>query len=216
MALTRLGGANAISGTIPQGNIANASLGAVTTLPAADGSSLTNLPLGLTLLSTTTVSSGDSTVSLAVSDDTYDNFYVLATQVEGTSSSNGRGRLRMKRASQSSFDSGSSDYAAEGILIDTGTNVFNNNYNSNAIQIFPFDIACNRPLSFSFYVIGARTTDFRTMIQSGFTQEANGSYSSGTVFSGNRDSTDKVTNVQFDYTTGNLESGKFVVYGIKK
>ena len=35
MALTRLGGANAISGTIPQGNIANSSLGAVTALPAA-------------------------------------------------------------------------------------------------------------------------------------------------------------------------------------
>ena len=35
MALTRLGGANAISGTIPQGNIANASLGAITALPAA-------------------------------------------------------------------------------------------------------------------------------------------------------------------------------------
>ena len=37
MALTRLGGANAITGTIPQGNIANASLGAVTTLPAGVG-----------------------------------------------------------------------------------------------------------------------------------------------------------------------------------
>ena len=34
MAITRLGGANAISGTIPQGNIANASLGAVTALPS--------------------------------------------------------------------------------------------------------------------------------------------------------------------------------------
>jgi len=33
MAITRLGGANAISGIIPQGNIANASLGAVTALP---------------------------------------------------------------------------------------------------------------------------------------------------------------------------------------
>jgi len=35
MAITRLGGANAITGTIPQGNIANASLGAITALPAA-------------------------------------------------------------------------------------------------------------------------------------------------------------------------------------
>ena len=35
MAITRIGGATAITGTIPQGNIANASLGAVTALPAA-------------------------------------------------------------------------------------------------------------------------------------------------------------------------------------
>jgi len=37
MAITRLGGANAITGTIPQGNIANASLGAVTALPFGTG-----------------------------------------------------------------------------------------------------------------------------------------------------------------------------------
>ena len=35
MAITRIGGATAITGTIPQGNIANASLGAVTALPGA-------------------------------------------------------------------------------------------------------------------------------------------------------------------------------------
>ena len=42
MAITRLGGANAISGTIPQGNIANASLGAVTALPAGVGGKVLN------------------------------------------------------------------------------------------------------------------------------------------------------------------------------
>ena len=57
MALTRLGGANAISGTIPQGNIANASLGAVTALPAA-------IPTGKVLQSVNTyVSSGDKTTT---------------------------------------------------------------------------------------------------------------------------------------------------------
>ena len=37
MALTRLNGINAITGTIPQGNIANASLGAITALPTGLG-----------------------------------------------------------------------------------------------------------------------------------------------------------------------------------
>mgnify|MGYP003154348076 FL=1 len=53
MAITRLGGANAISGTIPQGNIANASLGAVTALPAA-------IPTGKILQAVTDVTSGSS------------------------------------------------------------------------------------------------------------------------------------------------------------
>ena len=48
MAITRLGGATAITGTIPQGNIANASLGAVTALPAS-------IPTGRVLQVVTTV-----------------------------------------------------------------------------------------------------------------------------------------------------------------
>jgi len=61
MAITRLGGANAITGTIPQGNIANASLGAVTALPAA-------IPTGKVLqqvhaTTTTQVSSSSSTLA---------------------------------------------------------------------------------------------------------------------------------------------------------
>ena len=35
MALSKIDAANFLTGTIPQGNVANASLGAVTTLPAA-------------------------------------------------------------------------------------------------------------------------------------------------------------------------------------
>jgi hypothetical protein len=48
MALTRLNGINAITGTIPQGNIANASLGAVTALPTGLGGKV------LQVVSTTT------------------------------------------------------------------------------------------------------------------------------------------------------------------
>ena len=58
MALTRLGGANAISGTIPQGNIANASLGAVTALPAAIETG------SLVKLHSTSISSDTASVSI--------------------------------------------------------------------------------------------------------------------------------------------------------
>ena len=68
MAITRLGGANAITGTIPQGNIANASLGAVTDLPAA--------VKGMDRLATTSLSSSTSAVLFDVNsnnDSTFQN-----------------------------------------------------------------------------------------------------------------------------------------------
>ena len=67
MALTRIGGANAITGTIPQGNIANASLGAVTALPAAitTGKVLNVVSASFTNQQATTSDSYTSTVITA-------------------------------------------------------------------------------------------------------------------------------------------------------
>ena len=69
MAITRLGGANAISGTIPQGNIANASLGAVTALPAAiaTGDVLQVVSANKTNSFTTTSTSFSDVTGLSVS-----------------------------------------------------------------------------------------------------------------------------------------------------
>jgi len=63
MAITILGGANAITGTIPQGNIANASLGAVTALPAAIP---TGKVLQFSLTSSNTNASNTSTSTYVV------------------------------------------------------------------------------------------------------------------------------------------------------
>ena len=77
MAITRLGGANAISGTIPQGNIANASLGAVTALPAA-------IPTGKVLQVLSTAKTGGfSTTSSSLTDLTG-----LSVAITPSSSSN--------------------------------------------------------------------------------------------------------------------------------
>ena len=68
MALTRLNGVNGITGTIPQGNIANASLGAITSLPAA-------IPTGKILQ---VVTANDNTNTSNTSASTY----VAATDVD--------------------------------------------------------------------------------------------------------------------------------------
>ena len=60
MAITRLGGATAITGTIPQGNIANASLGAVTALPGAIATGKV-LSVNQSLITSTTSTSSSGT-----------------------------------------------------------------------------------------------------------------------------------------------------------
>ena len=84
MAITRLGGANAISGTIPQSNIANASLGAVTALPAAIETG------ALILIKTQTASNVSEVVfdhgtSDVVFDNTYAQYVLRCSNVYGAS-----------------------------------------------------------------------------------------------------------------------------------
>jgi len=77
MALTRLSGANAITGTIPSTNIANASLNSVTALPAA-------VPVGsLIKINTQSVTSGtpSSIESGAVFSSTYDNYIIVIRRI---------------------------------------------------------------------------------------------------------------------------------------
>jgi hypothetical protein len=77
MAITRLGGANAISGTIPQGNIANASLGAVTALPAA-------IPTGKVVA----VSTAEQTSGFETNNSSYTDVTGLSLSYTMQSSSN--------------------------------------------------------------------------------------------------------------------------------
>ena len=91
MAITRLGGANAISGTIPQGNIANASLGAVTALPAAIPTGDVLQVKSVTKSDTFTISSGSladiTDLSLSITPASSSNkVLVYAALVVGGSS----------------------------------------------------------------------------------------------------------------------------------
>jgi hypothetical protein len=67
MALTRLNGINAITGTIPQGNIANASLGAVTALPTGLGGKVLQVLNATDSTSRTTTSTSPVTASNTLS-----------------------------------------------------------------------------------------------------------------------------------------------------
>ena len=75
MALTRLNGVNAITGTIPQGNIANASLGAVTALPTGLGGKVLQVVQATdgTEKSTTNTSFQDTSLSVNITPSSTSN-----------------------------------------------------------------------------------------------------------------------------------------------
>jgi len=91
MAITRLGGANAITGTIPQGNIANASLGAVTALPFGTGKVLqVKFSQQASTTSTNSTSYQDTGLTIAITPSSSSNkiycFVNLASVSTGSSS----------------------------------------------------------------------------------------------------------------------------------
>jgi hypothetical protein len=120
MALTRLNGINAITGTIPQGNIANASLGAVTALPAGVGgkvlqvvsatdtteratTSSTFVTISNTLSVNITPSSTSSKIFVVLSTSLYSANAAKATYVtifrDSTNLGNANGLIRLYNAS---------------------------------------------------------------------------------------------------------------------
>ena len=106
MAITRLGGANAITGTIPQGNIANASLGAVTALPAAiPTGKVLQIVMGTTGTQTTNGTNDWLDTSLTVNitpSSSSSKVYIAVSQNEVyTTSSNVGVSLRLLRGSTS-------------------------------------------------------------------------------------------------------------------
>jgi hypothetical protein len=125
MAITRLGGANAITGTLPAANINNTSIGNVTALPAGVGGSLILLSQAS---STTTVSQIDLTAS---SD--YDDYILNMTAVPETDNASIFCRVFVGGTIQTS-----SDYAYGSIRTDGTTFVASGSQNFDTeIQLHP-------------------------------------------------------------------------------
>jgi len=100
MAITRLGGANAITGTIPQGNIANASLGAVTALPAAIATGKVLQVVSTALTSVVSINTPDGTsptnvsgLSVAITPSATSSKIFLTAQVVFSLNNNTYGTL---------------------------------------------------------------------------------------------------------------------------
>ena len=96
MAITRLGGANAITGTIPQGNIANASLGAVTALPAGVGGKVLQV-VSATISSQVAIASTsytDTGITAAITPSSTSNKILVMVAIEYTAYADNNGEIK--------------------------------------------------------------------------------------------------------------------------
>ena len=219
MALTRLGGANAISGTIPQGNIANASLGAVTALPAAvDVGSWIKLAETNVTSSTASVEFTDATTG--VFDGTYRTNVILCRRLEAATANVGL-KLEMRDASDGNYEAANYAYATKGMdssgnertdyatggsyarLLGGGDGMGDGSgkYGTSCI------IYCN-----DFFDSGMPPSYFGNGVyskQSGYT---NTNHFAGTY----RDTSIQMDGVRLSFHSGDIEQGNFIIYGVKE
>jgi len=208
MAITRLGGANAISGTIPQGNIANASLGAVTALPAA-------IDVGsMILLQTQTVSSAVAQVDFTSNLGTYDTVRIVYSGVSPSSDDNNL-RLRVSTDGGSSYLT--STYNCSGYYVysggsnadygnDTGFHRLGGNYGN----------ASGENVSGYVELNNLSSTSLHKTVQSFTVGVHDLGHGLGSWMSCIIAQTSAINGVRFYFGSDNITAGKFSLYGIER
>ena len=192
--------ASALDATVLTGN-----------LPAISGASLTGVDAGLTLLSTTNFSGSASNTEISLDHSSYHNFLLICDYLEGSSSGTGEnGDIIFKRAGQSSFNTGSSDYGWGGSLHDLGT-AYNVNL-QNTMEIFRGSQPDNE-FNFVMFIVGAGNTTSYTSIHTQLNKvdlgNGQSSYNTNGVFY----STERVTDMQFSFTAGTVTKLQAKLYG---
>jgi len=219
MAITRLGGANAITGTLPAANINNTSIGNVTALPAAiDVGSWIKLAETNVTSNTASVEFTDATTG--VFDGTYRTHAVLIRRLV-PENANVQLTLRMRDASDGNYETASYAYATRGF--DSGGSSRNDeNTSAGGINTLGAGdgmgdgtgkygtscvIYCNdffdSGMPPSIYGHGAYG-------DSGGAIAAN--YYAGTY----RDTSIQMDGVQFFFSGGNISQGNFIMYGVQE
>lgn len=208
MAITRLGGANAITGTLPAANINDTSIGNITALPAA-------IDVGsMTLLQTQTVSSAVAQVDFTSNLGTYDTVKIIWSGVTAATDDVSL-RLRVSTDGGSSYLTstykGSGEYIYSGGSNDTygnetSTHILGGNYGNGSTESISGFVELNNLAS----------TSLHKTIQSfsnGVHDTGNGL---GAWFVSTVEQTSAVDGLRIYFTSGNITAGKFSLYGIER
>ena len=186
------------------------------TLKRIDFSLLKSTP-GLNLLSTTTISSGTSTVDMTGMDSTYVNYKIVGSQIHpATDNVALNGRVIIGGSAQTG-----SDYPYVNHFIKhsgTPSHVLNSSSDATSWKL-TYGLAgnaTNENLSFEMDVYNPSDTSLYktfTTISTGLDKDGGDIYMNinGAAYRG---STSAITGVQFFFSSGNIDSGVFKIYGI--
>ena len=209
MALSKVDAANFLTGTIPSGNVANASLNSVTALPSGVGGSLVKI--------SSASASSDASVSFDLSS-TYDNYLLIGHKVRPVTDG-------AEPYMYFSEDGGSSYITTNAFsgriycrITNAGASGAEQNTIAGAVQMGT-DLGNDGNGSFEFWFFGANDTG-----SSGTANKfGNCTYTSKhqtddyTWDTGYAIQTDVAINqLKFQMSTGNISTGEFTLYGMAK
>ena len=167
------------------------------------------------------VASGSTTTdasSLDISTDYsgYNHFFLTLT-AKGTSTNTSHSwDFTLKRAGETSFDTGSSDYSCSGINLDSGSYT-NRNQNSQATGEFFFNNESQKDWSLNAWLYNFGNTERQlscvstaTKVQSG----GNATYFMQSGYNGDKN-LERVIEMSIFFQQGNIDNSDYRLYGIK-
>tara|TARA_R100001126_G_C4822694_1_gene147530 strand:- start:24 stop:683 length:660 start_codon:yes stop_codon:yes gene_type:complete len=219
MALSKIDVANFLDGTIPQGNVANASLGAVTALPVA-------IPTGSWIkLAETNVTSATASVEFTdattgVFDGTYRTHAVLITRLV-PSNADRTLTLQMRDASDTSYETSSYAYSTKGVD-SSNNNRSDTSTSASAVHILGSgdgmgDGSGKYGSSCVIYCNDFLDNGMPPSIFGHGVYGKNAGYTACNYFAGTyRDTSIQMDGVKFLFNAGNISQGNFRIYGVKE
>ena len=170
---------------------------------------------GFVLLNSASTTTNASTLEISTDYSGYNHFY-LTLGAKGVNSTTGSWDFRMKRAGQSSFDSGSTDYSCSGLNFDGGSYT-NRNQNSQNTGEFFFSNNAQSDWIVNAWLYNFGNTDRQLSCVSHATKvqtDGNATYGMQSGYNGTKN-LERIIALEIFFQSGDLDYSDYQIYGIK-
>jgi len=203
MAITRLGGANAITGTLPAANINDTSIGNITALPAGVGGSMV-------LLDTTDITSAVASVTVNPPfSTTYSNYVIYGVGLRVDTDNKG---FQFQLVDSGGTASTSSYYYA--LTENDGATTIGQGNNQNVSEFVLINNTANssRAENLTIQLTNPAIGDYTSIVWNGGGRRSGGNGHSGNG-AGYHNVASAYTQFKILPSSGNLNQGKILTYG---